>query len=336
MKKLNYLIIISFIFTVNSSFAQEYYPDTIFVNFENKANICIANKNNSKINAIENIQETFVNFHHDLELIKSTIPDSLKYLNIRYIIELTDENKIIISPNTNEQQVYYFGENDSFYKYELPKYTIIIPLEKSKLIIQVNDLTVLTELKEKNIAVILNEAANNLGKEARHRIPQNYYFDHDGKNLDTNSKKTKSYHKPMDQIELTGGIGAGLDKHVLVPDLNARIAFTFANKGIYKSRYYAGMQWKYYFDNNITTGKTDMNINPFLHVGYEYNFGKSPEDSRWYGLEVGYLLKERGGHFDSNTIKVALSMKLPQKFTISPEIYIGEKIYPGLRLVYGF
>lgn len=318
------------------TFAQEYYPDSLFVNYNKKANICIANKNNSKLNEIENIQENFVDFYNDFELIKNTIPDSLNYLKIRYIIEVTDENKIVISSNESDEQVYYFGENNSFYKYELPKYTILIPLVKSKLIIQVNDLEILKELKEINVATIINDAANNLDEKGMHRIPQNFYFDHDGKSLDVSSKKTKSDHKPMDQIELTAAAGVGLDQHILVPDLNARMAFSFANKGIYKSKYYIGMQWKYYFDDNATTGKTDININPFLNIGYEYNFSKTPENSKLYGIEVGYLLKERGGHFDNNTFKVALSMKLPQKFTISPEVYIGDKVYPGLRLVYGF
>ncbi len=338
MKNLKFLLIIGLAIVFQKSLAQEYYtPDSLFVNYKNLANICLATNNNAKINQIDDIDRNFESFISNFSLIESKLTDSLKYSKMQYRIAEDDENQIIISENKKDKTIFYFGDDNTFYELQFSKYTITIPLEKHYMLsIQVNDLKVLSELQKVGLNSIIQSAWNNMGESAKHRIPQNFYFDYKENSIVADSKKTKTYHEPMDQIELTGAVGMALDKHVLVPDFNAKISFIFANKGIYKSRYSVSMQWKYFFDDNITTGKTDININPFLNVGYEYNFGKNPESSKWYGLELGYLLKEKGGHFDSNTFKLAFKMKMHNKFSVSPELYIGKDVYPGLRLTYGF
>jgi hypothetical protein len=338
MKNIKYLIIITLSIVLHKSQAQEVYiPDSLFINYKNVATITLATRNIEKINQIEDIDRCFESFTSNFSLIKSKLSDSLKYSKMQYRIAENEENQIIISENVKDKTIFYFGDNDSFYELQLSKYTIIIPLENyNALSVQVNDLNVLDDLQKTGMNNIIQSAWNNRGEKAKHRVPQNLYFDYNENAIDADSRKVKTHYKPMDQIELTGGIGVALDQHLIVPDLNAKISFTFANKGIYRSKYSVSMQWKYFFDNNITTGKTDININPFLNIGYAHNFSRNHENTTWYGLEVGYLLKEKGSHFDSNTFKVALSMKLPNKFIIAPEIYISDDFYPGLRLIYGF
>lgn len=337
MKKIKYIIAIALIALINGAFAQEYFPDSTFVNYKNLANICIANKKNVEMSEITGIDKTFKNFYNDLNLVKSSLPDSLAFINIHYLNKEGMENKIIVSANKQKHTVYFIGKNNQYHKEQVPKYTLTMPVEdEAVLIVYTNSLSVLDELAKLDMQAILQDATQNIVEKGAFRVPQNFYFDHDGNKIIPESIESKSYHTPMDQIELTAGIGVALDKHILVPDINAKIAFTFANKGIVKNRYSLSGQWKYFFDKNASTGKTDMHVNPFINVGYEHNFGKKPGESNWYGIEAGYLLKENGGHFDDNTFRLALTMKLPNKFTISPEFYIGEKIYPGIRLIYGF
>lgn len=338
MKKVKYLLVFGITLITLQSFSQDLInPDSLFINYKNIATICIANNDNSKVNEIEGITTNYQNFIRDLELIKNDLPDSMNQIKLIHKVDEFSDNIIVISSNESNEVVYYLGENKSYHKKVTPKYSAYISLEKgNSLIVQNNNLDVfLSDLGRQDLDKIVENAWQEMGKDAKNRVSLNFYYDHDGEKILGNTKEIKSYHKPMDQIELTGGVGVALDQHILVPDLNAKIAFTFAKKGIYKSKYTISGQWKYYFDEN-NQGETEININPFLNVGYEHNFSKNPNAPRWFGLEVGYLLKQRGDHYNDNTFRLAVTMGLPSKFVISPELYIGEDIYPGIRLVYGF
>lgn len=337
MKKIKYLIIIGLVVLIQRTNAQEIInPDSLIINYKNVATICLATDCISKLDKVNDINSVYKSFVLDFKLIRNSIPDTFRYVNIQYIHKDGEENIINVSENIHDRTTFYFGENNDYIKYQLSKYTINITLEKRRMIIiKVNDLDIIEELQSKDLSLLLKSSEDLLGKEVKKRIGMNFYFDHNGENIVENSKKTKTYHKPMDQIELVGGAGVSLDQHIWVPDFNARIAFTFAKKGVHKDRYLLSLQWKYFFDEN-PSGKTDININPYLNIGYERNFSNDPSSPNWYGIYVGYLLKERGGHYDDDTFKVSVGINLTEKIKFYPEMYIGKVSYPGIRVGFSF
>lgn len=141
----------------------------------------------------------------------------------------------------------------------------------------------------------------------------------------------------MDQIEISGGIGSGWIKNTFVSDINVRLGLMFGKKGAYKNKY--SIDWNMMYDFSGSNENKFFELNHFVSLAWETNFSNSPDESQWYGLSVGYLVKRNNDFFKKNTFKVGVNKKINDTFIIKPELYFNDflkNVYPGIRLSVAF
>jgi hypothetical protein len=147
-----------------------------------------------------------------------------------------------------------------------------------------------------------------------------------------NVKELEVRFNDLDQIELTAGAGAGLVKSTWVADLSFRIAIGFNRKGVLRSPYISS---NLVFDFDT---ESNINVNTFLNLGYQWNIDKYAEKPRLLGVELGYLISKHGNLFGENTFKMSFNWSPVKGVYVSPQLYITDNfktMYPGIRIGFG-
>jgi hypothetical protein len=142
---------------------------------------------------------------------------------------------------------------------------------------------------------------------------------------------SKEKDKELDQLILNVGVGAGLIRHSLVPSLTPGVAIRFQQK----REISLGLNMNYFFDRN-ESGPYSMAVNAFVSAGFGLRIKPSQPDSRWQKLEVGYLVRSRGGYFDKDTFKLSYTYPIAsQKVHLIPELYFSNSfrtVFPGISI----
>jgi hypothetical protein len=147
-----------------------------------------------------------------------------------------------------------------------------------------------------------------------------------------NVKALEVRFNDLDQIELTAGAGAGLVKSTWVADLSFRIAVGFNRKGVLRSPYISS---NLVFDFDT---ESNINVNTFLNLGYQWNIDKYAEKPRLLGVELGYLISKHGDLFGENTFKMGFNWSPVKGVYVSPQLYITDNfktMFPGIRIGFG-
>lgn len=141
----------------------------------------------------------------------------------------------------------------------------------------------------------------------------------------------------LDMLYLSAGVGAGIIKNQWVNDINFKIGFGFASKGIERNLYFA--EFKMYYDFPGANAQNSFSINSFVSIGLEHNFSKNMDKAKWFGMSVGYLLDRNSDFFEKNTWKLAMHKRINQTISVNPELYFNgffKNIYPGVQLGIAF
>ncbi|WP_340111452.1 hypothetical protein [Maribellus mangrovi] len=143
--------------------------------------------------------------------------------------------------------------------------------------------------------------------------------------------------KPLDMLLISGGIGAGWVRNTFVSDLNFRLGLGFVNRGMMKNIY--SVDWSIMYDFTNSSDENYFDLNHFVSLGWEHNFSNSPLEEKWYGLSLGYLVKQNNHFFKENTFRLSMNKKINNTFSVKPELYFNDffkNIYPGIRLSVAF
>ncbi len=139
----------------------------------------------------------------------------------------------------------------------------------------------------------------------------------------------------LDMLILEAGVGAGVIKNQWANDINFRVGFGFANKGLQRNLYYA--EFKMYYDFSDTDNF--FSINSFVSLGWEHNFSSNFEKEKWVGVSLGYLVDRKTDFFKENTWKLALRKRINPTVSVSPELYFNgffNNVYPGVQIGINF
>ena len=147
------------------------------------------------------------------------------------------------------------------------------------------------------------------------------------------TKLDNRFNSQLDQIELTAGAGAGLIKSTWVADLSFRIALGFNRKGVMSYVPYISSNLVFDFDT-----ESNIHVNTFLNLGYQWNIDKQAEKPSYLGVELGYLIGKNGDLFGENTFKMGFNWSPVKGVFVSPQLYITDNfktLYPGIRIGFG-
>jgi len=137
----------------------------------------------------------------------------------------------------------------------------------------------------------------------------------------------------LDFIELNAGAGAGLVKSAWVADLSFRIALGFKSKGVLRYSPYLSSNLVFDFDS-----ESNININTFLNLGYQWNMNHKTEKRDLLGVELGYLISKQGNLFGENTFRLGFNWFPVKGVSVSPQLYFTDNfktMYPGIRIGFG-
>ncbi len=252
-------------------------------------------------------------------LVNKRVENELK--DIVEIKELDPRNNFYMTTNGTLQDVAKFNQ-------------VIFQLEHTKVKIRLADLSYL----EKLISFDFSELQEKLKtkKQATSMDSRKAYYLSTTYNSNSFSDFKISDDGVADFIDLTGGIGFGLFRDKLAPEISLNVRIRIRDKhGIESHRFGVQPSFHYLFDRNPDKSY-NMNINTFVTAFYKRNFSKSTLNDRWAGIGVGYLVKESGGYFGKNTFKVGLFLNARQSsFDIIPEIIITDNfktVFPSVRV----
>lgn len=141
----------------------------------------------------------------------------------------------------------------------------------------------------------------------------------------------------MDYLSLMPSAGFGYANGNFYPELGARMTLNFSNyMNVFKHRIDVSNTFMFFAGKNAD-GSFKTNINSFINLSYNYNLADSNDDPSWIGFGAGYSLKESGGIFQKNTVKLFVNKSFGS-FTVSPELYIGhgKNVGAGFKVAFSF
>ena len=136
---------------------------------------------------------------------------------------------------------------------------------------------------------------------------------------------------------LSAGIGSGWVKNTFVSDVTLRMGISLGKKGLYKNAYF--VDWNMMYDFSESNDNKFFELNHFVSLSWDHNFSHTPEQDKWYGFSVGYLVKRNNDFFKDNTFRLAVNKKINDTFVVKPELYFNDffkNVYPGIRLSVAF
>ncbi|MEO1055084.1 MAG: hypothetical protein AAFX87_30900 [Bacteroidota bacterium] len=138
----------------------------------------------------------------------------------------------------------------------------------------------------------------------------------------------------LDELELSWGIGAGVIRNTIAPDMGLRLVLRFRNKNNLVKRKMGVLTTLHYLFDRGEDGDFNMHINTFVSGFYGFNLS-GDKDPRWLSLGIGYLVNESGGYFSGDTFKITAQFETNwNSVDIAPELFITDDfgtIFPGIR-----
>lgn len=245
-------------------------------------------------------------------------------------LELTREKK-------NAKNLVVFDDGTIFEK-EFGRYCVCFMFYTMELKIYVDDLADLSFFTSETFKQKAGEGTESVNN----AIGQNYRKSPVRACVDVRNSEPEVHiqspaYKTLDVLEITGGIGSGWVKNTFVSDIYFRIGLGFARKGMIRNIYSVG--WDMMYDFSDSNDNKFYQLNHFVSLGWEHNFSNSPLENKWYGLSVGYLVKQNGDFFKENTFRVSVRKKINDTVSLRPELYFNDffqNIYPGIRVSVAF
>lgn len=138
----------------------------------------------------------------------------------------------------------------------------------------------------------------------------------------------------VDVLELNLSAGAGLVRNKWIPDITFTAGFGFNRKGLLKYNPYISSNLLFDFN-----AENKLNLNIFLNLGFRLNIENASHKPDLFGLEIGYLVGNKGDLFGDHTIKLGINVNPVKKVFLSPQLYFTENfktVFPGIRIGVGF
>jgi hypothetical protein len=308
------------------------HPDTLRIDLSDEQSITFAFQNINNVrfnNEFDSVWLAYINkigailkFETQKEPIHISLANTL--------IENEEREVVKVTPIDREKKVYMSRHNKLQNISELNHIHFSIQnITIDAYLTQTSNLSSLTSLNLKRLQSFLTEQQENISS------PKKAYYvstQVQGK-LFTDLKITDSGVR--DFLNLTVGIGAGLFRDKLVPEIALNAAITFGSKhGIKLHKFGVQSSFHYFFDRNENKNY-DMHVNTFVTAFYKRNFSKSSLTDRWGGIGLGYLVKSAGSYFEGNTFKASIFIT-PNNSEISiiPELIVSDDfktVFPSLR-----
>ncbi len=251
------------------------------------------------------------------------------YFNCKYqynisVKEMPKREVVVLSNDTNSCFSFY---NDNILKFDNWRQSVKIYFKEfSQLdgLLMMDLLTILTDISD---SIEKNLDSETITKRLK-RLSFSSYYKVDDAGVPVH-KYLQTY--PNSDVLLLS-IGAGIEniKGSWMGGFSASLGLKFAKKTVYKSLYSIGYDWLYDF-----TTPEEKNINHFLDFKYSRNFSKNPSRGSWYGISLGYLIKQQGDFFAENTFRLGVSKTIKGSFKIEPAMYFNnffKDVYPGIKV----
>jgi len=151
--------------------------------------------------------------------------------------------------------------------------------------------------------------------------------------IDGSINELDNKNNQVDFLELQFGAGAGLVKSTWVADISFGVSLGLNHKGMVRAPYVSA-NMVFDFD-----AESNMHINTFLNLGYQWNLNKKTEKPNMLGVELGYLIVKQGDLFGDNTFKLGVNWSPAKHITVSPQLFIIDNFnqaFPGVRIGFGF
>jgi hypothetical protein len=308
------------------------HPDTLRVDLAEGQSITFAFKNIIKSHFDSEFDSAYSasidKIESILKLDSHMEPAFVKLVNRLVENELRDVVKIIPISQDNKE---YMSINDGLQNRN----------EFSKVHFTANNIAVEVYLKKlKDLKTLCNLSLNQLDakiKEKQKNIssPKKAYYINTKPEGNSFTDLNISDDGVTDFLTINTGIGAGLFRDKLAPEIAVNADITLGSKhGIKLHRFGLQSSFHYFFDRNIDKSY-DMHVNTFVTAYYKYNFSKSSISDRWGGIGIGYLVKSRGDYFKGNTFKASIFISPDDSdISIVPEIIITndfKSVFPSLR-----
>jgi len=136
-----------------------------------------------------------------------------------------------------------------------------------------------------------------------------------------------------------GSTGLGFVRDKIYVEANLSIATAFADH-FNRPRHRFDFTYNNQFFTTATENGYRTDINSFLNLSWGVNLCYTCDRPRWTTLGVGYLVRERGGYYTGNTLKIFATTDIGnRKLNLVPELYLTDdlkKSMLGMKLTYAF
>jgi hypothetical protein len=250
--------------------------------------------------------------------------------------ETPDDNRQLqVSTKAVERsELYYDRATGAIRKVFSPDSIVVERANRQRLFLILGQLNNLKQLQSQNLDSIIVEVKKAIDTHAQLNGMKNASIPYGGwLQVTYRAQKTDSQnlidvrtHEDFG-LGIILGIGAGLVRSQVVPEIATGIAYRFPRKTAY-----VGLKFTFhYFFDRRTDGNYGMDINTFMsaELGDKFKSGHS--------LSIGYLIHRRGDYFKGTTLKFAISSGTPKigKLRLVPELIVTDNFrvwFPGIRL----
>lgn len=261
----------------------------------------------------------FTDFQRDFALVQADMPEAESY-RITYLQNVMLE----IEEKTLKK------------KYNIVEGQASVASFTNEAILRGNGITVIISFSEAQVLLDaeLLKAAENLAAQLPSQERQLKVLRFEGNDLNVSPRLTEDRTAGnLDMLSFVFGVGANMIRNQFMTDVRGEIGVWLNKKGVLKNQFYASTDLLFAFNP-----EQQAVINNFVNLGFRRNFSSNPSKDDWLGFEVGYLVREAGDIFPSNTMKMGLNWSVGNKMTVAPQIYFNgafQQVSPAIRIGFG-
>ena len=240
--------------------------------------------------------------------------------------------KVEVQPLDISNDIYLIGK-DQMKEKRSERIEFVLLFTEVSVSFSLKDLDELTEVRSLDIASVWSQVEMKFKDQGKRNL---YAGTGDIKYGKANIHDISGYHKELDNIELSAGVGLGFYRDRFVPDLGFRIAVNMPDR-LGKPRLQFGLLYtQHYFFNEVNEGEFNLDINGFLS-GFTSLKGIGDYE---LGLAVGGLIHREGNFYRGKTYKFSVyTQKNESKISFTPELIFTnnfKEIIPAIRFGLSF
>ncbi len=305
-------------------------PDTIQFRMSNHMSMEIVSSDFYEMGSWRSLDSLYVLFLNDLEKIENEILDKQTANNFNYLID-GPYRRIQVNSRTAVANEVSFDANGDVIYFQVAVFRMG---GVNQITFKSSSLEGFKDFKEINLDQLIQSAKSEVFPEGngKSKHVSTVFFVDEGKII---KDKTLSYGRPADTIEISFGIGLGTIRSTLTPDIEAKLMFNLAKKGI--DRFQLGASYEALFSFHANDeGNMDVRTNSFLSLIFARSVNMSRTSKRQMaGIKMGRTVVRDDNTFDGDAYKFGFYYEMGSRFTLEPAVIFENNFktaFPVIRV----